>query len=139
MRGKEDPWNSIASGAAAGAVMVARQGTRTMVGSAVVGGVLLALIEGMGILMNSFASQQFRPMDPREAPQDPGDLGQQQQVRCSASHATTSRTPLRCPAEPTRPEQSYTIALTIHTVRLWHIVSNFVQAEGEGGWGKMFG
>jgi len=91
MRGKEDPWNSIASGAAAGAVMVARQGTRTMVGSAVVGGVLLALIEGMGILMNSFASQQFRPMDPREAPQDPGDLGQQQ------------------------------------------------QAEGEGGWGKMFG
>lgn len=28
MRGKEDPWNSIASGAAAGAVMVARQGTR---------------------------------------------------------------------------------------------------------------
>ena len=35
------------SGAAAGAVMVARHGPRQMAGSAVVGGVLLGLIEGM--------------------------------------------------------------------------------------------
>ena len=48
IRGKEDPWNSIMSGAAAGAVMVARHGPKQMLGSAVVGGVLLGLIEGLG-------------------------------------------------------------------------------------------
>merc|ERR1712241_1387841 len=69
IRGKEDPWNSIMSGAAAGAVMAARQGPKSMVGSAVVGGMLLGLIEGMGLLMNNFMSQQFRPVDPREEQQ----------------------------------------------------------------------
>jgi import inner membrane translocase subunit TIM17 len=53
------------SGAAAGAVMVARHGPRQMAGSAVVGGVLLGLIEGMGILLNHIGSSQFRPVDPR--------------------------------------------------------------------------
>ena len=74
LRQKEDPWNSIMSGAGAGAVMVARQGAKTMAGSALVGGVLLGLIEGMGILMNNFASQQFRPQDPRMMPEDPSVL-----------------------------------------------------------------
>jgi len=77
VRGKEDPWNSIMSGAAAGAVMAARQGPKNMVGSAVVGGILLGVIEGMGILINNFASQAYRPMDPRLAPEDPGVLEQQ--------------------------------------------------------------
>lgn len=77
IRQKEDPWNSIMSGAAAGAVMVARQGTKNMIGSAIIGGVLLGLIEGMGILMNSFASQAYRPMDPRMAPSDPAALNAQ--------------------------------------------------------------
>ena len=83
IRPKEDPWNSIASGAAAGAVMVARQGAKSMVGSAIVGGVLLGLIEGMGILINNYASQGFRPQDPRQQP-DPsmesawGEFNQQQ-------------------------------------------------------------
>ena len=75
LRQKEDPWNSIMSGAGAGAVMVARQGAKTMAGSALVGGVLLGLIEGMGILMNNFAGQQFRPQDPRAEMQDPSVLG----------------------------------------------------------------
>jgi len=84
IRGKEDPWNSIMSGAAAGAVMAARQGPKSMVGSAVVGGMLLGLIEGMGLLMNNFMSQQFRPVDPRDEqamqmPEDPVSLGEQQQ------------------------------------------------------------
>ena len=78
IRQKEDPWNSIMSGAAAGAVMVARQGTKSMIGSAIVGGVLLGLIEGMGILINNFASQQFRPVDPRMVPEDPNVLDSQQ-------------------------------------------------------------
>lgn len=46
-----------------------------MVGSAVVGGVLLALIEGLGIAMNHWQAQQYRPMDMRNAPQDPSFLG----------------------------------------------------------------
>jgi len=50
IRQKEDPWNSIASGAATGGVLAARAGPRAMASAAVVGGVLLALIEGMGIM-----------------------------------------------------------------------------------------
>lgn len=52
LRGKEDPWNSIASGAITGGVLVARNGPAAMAKSAVVGGVLLALIEGMGIALS---------------------------------------------------------------------------------------
>lgn len=61
IRKKEDPWNSIISGAATGAVLAVRHGTGTMVGSAVVGGVLLAFIEGAGILIQRMTSEQFRP------------------------------------------------------------------------------
>lgn len=51
VRGVEDPFNSIAAGATTGGVLAARQGGRAMFRGAAVGGVLLALIEGMGILM----------------------------------------------------------------------------------------
>ena len=78
IRQKEDPWNSIMSGGAAGAVMVARQGAKSMAGSALVGAVLLGLIEGMGILLNNYASQQYRPVDPRMVPEDPNVLDAQQ-------------------------------------------------------------
>lgn len=37
-----------------------------MVGSAIIGGVLLALIEGMGILFTRFSAEQFRPIHPLE-------------------------------------------------------------------------
>jgi hypothetical protein len=50
IRQKEDPWNSIMSGAATGGILAARAGPRAMASAAVVGGVLLALIEGMGIM-----------------------------------------------------------------------------------------
>ncbi len=46
-----------------------------MAGSALVGAVLLGMIEGIGIMMNRYASESFRPVDPREAPQDPSQLG----------------------------------------------------------------
>jgi mitochondrial import inner membrane translocase subunit TIM17 len=51
IRQKEDPWNSIISGAITGGVLATRSGPRAMAQSALVGGVLLALIEGMGILI----------------------------------------------------------------------------------------
>lgn len=50
LRQKEDPWNSIASGFFTGGILAARAGPKQMAGGAVVGGVLLALIEGMGIM-----------------------------------------------------------------------------------------
>jgi len=76
LRQKEDPWNSIMSGGAAGAVMAARQGPKHMMGSAIVGAVLLGFIEGMGYMLNRYMAQEFRPQDmPTEAPQDPAALG----------------------------------------------------------------
>lgn len=36
-----------------------------MVGSAIVGGVLLAMIEGVGILFNRFAADQYKPSEYR--------------------------------------------------------------------------
>ena len=47
-----------------------------MLASAVVGGVLLGMIEGIGILMNRFSSQMYRMPDPMSAPQDPSQLGE---------------------------------------------------------------
>lgn len=51
LRHKEDPWNSIMSGAATGAVLAARAGPKAAGRNAVVGGVLLAAIEGLGIMI----------------------------------------------------------------------------------------
>lgn len=56
IRQKEDPWNSIISGAATGGILAARAGPRVAAQSAVVGGVLLALIEGMGIMFTKMTS-----------------------------------------------------------------------------------
>ena len=52
-----------------------RHGPGAMATSAVVGGILLGMIEGLGILMNKWQSESFRPVDPRLAPQDPSLLG----------------------------------------------------------------
>lgn len=60
-RGKEDPWNSIASGAITGGILAARGGPGAVGRSAVVGGVLLALIEGMGVLLNRMFAEEYRP------------------------------------------------------------------------------
>mmetsp|Transcript_29124 Transcript_29124/g.35489 ORF Transcript_29124/g.35489 Transcript_29124/m.35489 type:complete len:225 (+) Transcript_29124:165-839(+) len=56
IRQKEDPWNSIISGATTGGILAARAGPRAMAQSALVGGVLLALIEGMSIMITKMAS-----------------------------------------------------------------------------------
>ena len=45
VRGKEDPWNAIMSGAATGGVLALRGGPRVALQSAAIGGVLLAMIE----------------------------------------------------------------------------------------------
>eukprot|EP01018_Ginkgo_biloba_P036810 Gb_00789 [translate_table: standard] len=56
IRQKEDPWNSIIAGAATGGFLQMRQGPRAATRSAIFGGVLLALIEGAGIMLNRVLS-----------------------------------------------------------------------------------
>ncbi|KAG2540083.1 mitochondrial import inner membrane translocase subunit TIM17-2-like [Panicum virgatum] len=51
-RQKEDPWNSIAAGAFAGATLALRRGPLACGTSAVFGAAFLALIEGAGIMLN---------------------------------------------------------------------------------------
>ncbi|TGZ63767.1 hypothetical protein CRM22_006733 [Opisthorchis felineus] len=70
-RQKEDPWNSITSGAITGAVLAVRHGPAAMVGHAVIGGVILAIIEGLGIMMNRFAPMLMQP-PPEEHPDSAG-------------------------------------------------------------------
>ncbi|XAR53390.1 hypothetical protein NMG60_11021930 [Bertholletia excelsa] len=55
-RQKEDPWNSIIAGAATGGLLQMRQGLGAASRSALFGGVLLALIEGAGIMLNKVLS-----------------------------------------------------------------------------------
>ncbi|XVF49104.1 hypothetical protein PTKIN_Ptkin03bG0241700 [Pterospermum kingtungense] len=57
-RQKEDPWNSIIAGAAAGGFLQMRQGLGASARSALFGGVILALIEGAGIVMNKALAGQ---------------------------------------------------------------------------------
>mmetsp|Transcript_24737 Transcript_24737/g.46486 ORF Transcript_24737/g.46486 Transcript_24737/m.46486 type:complete len:240 (+) Transcript_24737:165-884(+) len=56
IRKKEDPWNAILSGFATGGVLAARAGPRAAGQSAVIGGVLLALIEGLGIMITKYTA-----------------------------------------------------------------------------------
>lgn len=72
LRKKEDPWNSIISGFTTGGILAARNGVAAMTGSAIVGGCLLALIEGIGILMSRFTAEQMRQQVVFE---DPSVLG----------------------------------------------------------------
>lgn len=63
LRKKEDPWNAIMSGAATGGILAARAGLKAAGKSALVGGVILAAIEGlnlvlMRVIMPSFEKQQ---------------------------------------------------------------------------------
>ncbi|TYH36023.1 hypothetical protein ES332_D13G235500v1 [Gossypium tomentosum] len=67
VRQKEDPWNSIIAGAATGGFLSMRQGLGAASRSALFGGVLLALIEGAGIMLNKFLSQPQMPIMIEEA------------------------------------------------------------------------
>lgn len=79
LRKKEDPWNAIISGAATGGVLAARAGIKAAGRSALAGGVILAAIEGlnlllMRVLMPKMEKQQLEagiPIDTLEPPNDP--------------------------------------------------------------------
>ncbi|CAL7952293.1 unnamed protein product [Xylocopa violacea] len=61
IRKKEDPWNSIISGATTGGILAARNGLPAILGSALIGGTLLALIEGAGVILTRLSAEQFKP------------------------------------------------------------------------------
>ena len=67
-RRKDDPLNAIAAGAATGATLAWRAGVSSMLRSAAIGGVFLAVIEGLGLMMQkAFAGPQQgqgAPMSP---------------------------------------------------------------------------
>lgn len=79
IRKKEDPWNAIMSGAATGGILAARAGLKAAGKSALVGGVILAAIEGlnlvvMRVIMPQFEKQQLEQgmeIDRLEPPLDP--------------------------------------------------------------------
>lgn len=76
IRQKEDPWNSIIAGAATGGFLSMRQGFGAASRSAIFGGVLLALIEGAGIMLNKVLSQpQNMTMMEEPVPNMPGMPG----------------------------------------------------------------
>lgn len=56
VRRKEDPWNSIMSGAATGALLAARAGPKAAGKNALIGGILLAGIEGLGIMITKMSA-----------------------------------------------------------------------------------
>ena len=80
IRRKEDPWNSIASGALTGGVLAARGGWRAAGRSAAFGGVLLAMIEGLNIFLTKMLAaptpQPYAPPrpPPQMAPMEPRGL-----------------------------------------------------------------
>ncbi|CAK9137049.1 unnamed protein product [Ilex paraguariensis] len=103
VRQKEDPWNSIIAGAATGGFLQMRQGLGAASRSALFGGVLLALIEGAGIMLNKFTSaQQMPPIIVDEPmPNTPGGIGfqlpnnraQQESSSSSSSSADSTSSP----------------------------------------------
>ena len=70
LRGKEDPWNAIMAGALTGGTLAARNGFAASMKSAMFGGVILALIEGLGIAITRMTAESVRPVVP-ELPKNP--------------------------------------------------------------------
>eukprot|EP00126_Sphaerothecum_destruens_P003585 Sdes_comp17345_c0_seq1m6554 len=73
LRKKEDPWNAIMSGAMTGGILAARGGMKRSLTAAIGGGVILAMIEGLGIVLTRATSDQTAPILPEipEAPLPP--------------------------------------------------------------------
>nr|CAD7586432.1 unnamed protein product [Timema genevievae] len=72
----DDCGGAFTMGCIGGAVfqsIKARNGLPAMAGSALIGGVLLALIEGVGILFTRLSAEQFKPANP--ILEDPSQLG----------------------------------------------------------------
>lgn len=74
VRKQEDPWNAIIAGAATGGFLQIRSGPRPAFRAAVMGGVLLAVIEGLGITLQKLTAPP-PPSMPFPQPGMPGMPG----------------------------------------------------------------
>lgn len=63
-RQKDDPWNAIVSGFLTGGILAVRGGANLAFKNALIGGVILGLIEGISIIMQSVMTRrQFMIME----------------------------------------------------------------------------
>lgn len=53
-RQQDDPWNAICSGFVTGGILQIRSGPQSAFRNAMIGGVMLALIEGVSVAMNVY-------------------------------------------------------------------------------------
>ena len=60
VRGKEDPWNAIAAGAMTGGTLAVRAGAKAVGKNALIGGVLLAIIEGLSAMLSKAAQPDMQ-------------------------------------------------------------------------------
>ena len=67
---QEDPLNSIASGGLTGALLAVRSGPKVMAGSALLGAVILAMIEGVGLVTSRWMGNMFDPTQQAPGPSD---------------------------------------------------------------------
>ncbi|KAJ3414289.1 Mitochondrial import inner membrane translocase subunit Tim17-A [Chytridiales sp. JEL 0842] len=64
IRGKEDSWNAIMSGAATGGILAARSGPKAIAISAAFGGIILAVMEGVGAMIGKMTSETYKNVPP---------------------------------------------------------------------------
>ena len=89
IRKKEDPWNSIAAAALTGGLLQLRTGVRSAAKSAAFGGILLGMIEGVGILLTRVTAPPPAPVPMMEMPGG----GQEVAQRSGEMSEGTSGTP----------------------------------------------
>lgn len=82
IRGKEDAWNPIMAGAGTGAILAARSGPKVMMISAVFGGAILGVMEGVSALINRMNADAYKPQAPAlpEMPKDMTGMSAQEQL-----------------------------------------------------------
>ena len=70
-RGKEDPWNGIAAGALTGGTLAVRAGVKAIGKNALIGGVLLAIIEGFSAMVSKAMQPDMQQQMALQQPQIP--------------------------------------------------------------------
>ena len=83
-RRKEDPLNSIVSGGLTGAFLAIRSGPKVMMGSAMLGAVILAMIEGVGLLASRWMGTMMDPTAQVQELEDPANLPSKQKQKSSS-------------------------------------------------------
>ncbi|KAI9209124.1 Tim17/Tim22/Tim23/Pmp24 family-domain-containing protein [Polychytrium aggregatum] len=102
IRGKEDPWNAIMAGAATGGMLAIRSGPKAIAISATMGGIILAVMEGVGIMMGKMmgGDDQYKnvaPIVPTDAQAPPPAQSAPQQPQAPQPDAFAPDAPSAAP------------------------------------------